>query len=398
MATPVHLEASSCYTNNPPPDPSSGTLLKHLSAPVGAFLRSPLLFDASHALDTPVVSNQAPTPQPQPLQAPPRTTQRFASLPTTIKHVLVATIARVRSLRKPRPPPTDPTPPHDQLLALLQHQLPPGATTSSGRQPLTPAQPWSVCVAAPPPTPTPNMPSHPPSMWSTPSASLCPACCSRYVGTAQQPLPTTAQELGRPSPRLRSVAAALTANPPPKGTAPPLPLLLNPVMPPSHVAVPGALLVADVSGFTQLTERLSTRGPAGVELLTRCLNSYFDKVHEHDVLSQTTRWTQVISTCEAYEGDVCRFAGDSLIVAFWAEDTTLPEATLRATCCAWDLGQHLGRARDGCNMRHQQRRRLPARPCRRQRAATAGGCGSPWQHRTQRQRLPQPPTARSDSV
>ena len=87
------------------------------------------------------------------------------------------------------------------------------------------------------------------------------------------------QELGRTAPRLRSVAAAKAANPLPPGGVPPLPLLLNPVMPPSHVAMPGALLVADVSGFTQLTERLlSTKGPIGVELLTRCLNSYFDKV------------------------------------------------------------------------------------------------------------------------
>lgn len=37
-------------------------------------------------------------------------------------------------------------------------------------------------------------------------------------------------------------------------------------------------MVADVSGFTKLTETLSKTGSAGVELLTNCINDYFGKV------------------------------------------------------------------------------------------------------------------------
>lgn len=37
-------------------------------------------------------------------------------------------------------------------------------------------------------------------------------------------------------------------------------------------------MVADVSGFTALTEALSVQGSVGVELLTRCMNRYFTQV------------------------------------------------------------------------------------------------------------------------
>lgn len=39
-----------------------------------------------------------------------------------------------------------------------------------------------------------------------------------------------------------------------------------------------AIMVADVSGFTALTEALSVQGSVGVELLTRCMNRYFTQV------------------------------------------------------------------------------------------------------------------------
>jgi DNA polymerase III delta subunit len=47
---------------------------------------------------------------------------------------------------------------------------------------------------------------------------------------------------------------------------------------PSMTTFTGAVMVADVTGFTQLTEILSKRGASGVELLTTCMNSYFTKV------------------------------------------------------------------------------------------------------------------------
>ena len=40
----------------------------------------------------------------------------------------------------------------------------------------------------------------------------------------------------------------------------------------------GAVLVADISGFTQLTKTLSTREAAGVEILTKCMNGVFGRV------------------------------------------------------------------------------------------------------------------------
>ena len=40
----------------------------------------------------------------------------------------------------------------------------------------------------------------------------------------------------------------------------------------------GTVMVADITGFTRLTERLGKQGTAGVELLTKCINNYFTRV------------------------------------------------------------------------------------------------------------------------
>ena len=96
----------------------------------------------------------------------------------------------------------------------------------------------------------------------------------------------------------------------------------------------GAVLVADISGFTQLTETLSTREAAGVEILTKCMNGVFGRV---------------IDVVRRYGGDVTRFAGDSVICAFWPveneqrlPDGGLAEATLRGVQCAAALSLQLG--------------------------------------------------------
>src|SRR5437762_1402015 len=65
-----------------------------------------------------------------------------------------------------------------------------------------------------------------------------------------------------------------------------------------------AVLFADISGFTALSERLTTRGPEGVEELTQVLNVYFGKL---------------IEVIAAHGGDVAKFAGDALL-AFWPVD------------------------------------------------------------------------------
>jgi class 3 adenylate cyclase/tetratricopeptide (TPR) repeat protein len=103
-------------------------------------------------------------------------------------------------------------------------------------------------------------------------------------------------------------------------------------------AQPMALLFADISGFTALTERLAQRGPAGVEELTRLLNISFG---------------QILDLIETHGGDVVKFAGDALL-AIWPAGphppapypiattdsqrqdtpTDLASATLRAAQCA----------------------------------------------------------------
>lgn len=81
----------------------------------------------------------------------------------------------------------------------------------------------------------------------------------------------------------------------------------------------GALLYADISGFTALTERLAPQGPAGVERLVQRLNAYFDRLI--DVLLD-------------HGGDVLKFAGDTLIVLFPDRDDGAAESVQHAAAAA----------------------------------------------------------------
>lgn len=40
-------------------------------------------------------------------------------------------------------------------------------------------------------------------------------------------------------------------------------------------------MVSDITGFTKLTEILSHQGSTGIELLTKCINNFFEKVCSH---------------------------------------------------------------------------------------------------------------------
>lgn len=88
---------------------------------------------------------------------------------------------------------------------------------------------------------------------------------------------------------------------------------------PSIERFPAAVLFADISGFTALTERLTRRGPAGAEELTQLLNAYFG---------------QLIEIVTNHGGDVVKFAGDGLLALWPADDEALPIATFRAVQCA----------------------------------------------------------------
>lgn len=114
---------------------------------------------------------------------------------------------------------------------------------------------------------------------------------------------------------------------------------------PGSDTFPAAVLFADISGFTALTEHLAQRGPSGAEDLTRLLNASFG--HLIDLVLQ-------------HGGDIVKFAGDGLL-AIWPADAptdaspgagqptasghspvetqpaahaTLATATLRAAQCA----------------------------------------------------------------
>jgi ABC-type oligopeptide transport system substrate-binding subunit/class 3 adenylate cyclase len=94
-----------------------------------------------------------------------------------------------------------------------------------------------------------------------------------------------------------------------------------------------AVLFADISGFTAMTERLAQRGPAGAEELTRLLNAYFG---------------QLIDFVTDYGGDVVKFAGDALIALWPTEgggegdgDEDLATVTRRAAQCSLVVQQHL---------------------------------------------------------
>ncbi len=88
----------------------------------------------------------------------------------------------------------------------------------------------------------------------------------------------------------------------------------------THSRFPAAVLFADISGFTRLSERLAGRGAHGVEDLTRILNSYFGRLIE------------IIHT---HGGDVAKFAGDALLAVWRAGDeAALASCVHAAANCA----------------------------------------------------------------
>ena len=68
----------------------------------------------------------------------------------------------------------------------------------------------------------------------------------------------------------------------------------SPIEAPVAEELQAAILFADISGFTLLTERMAEKGPTGVGLLARILNEYFG---------------QLIDIIHAYGGDVVKLRG-----------------------------------------------------------------------------------------
>lgn len=70
---------------------------------------------------------------------------------------------------------------------------------------------------------------------------------------------------------------------------------------PKQTQFQAAVLFADVSGFTALTEALAKKGEEGPEEMTLLLNRYF---------------TRIITVLESYGGAVVKFSGDAITVLF----------------------------------------------------------------------------------
>lgn len=85
----------------------------------------------------------------------------------------------------------------------------------------------------------------------------------------------------------------------------------------------GTVLIADVSGFTTITEQLAQRGAEGAEELTRLLNRYFGRI---------------IERIDARGGDIVRFAGDAILAVWTASDSgDLRESSQQAARCSLSL-------------------------------------------------------------
>lgn len=126
---------------------------------------------------------------------------------------------------------------------------------------------------------------------------------------------------------------------------------------------PAALFVADISGFTALTEQLVHRGPDGVEELSIILNAYFglliDLVLDHG-------------------GDIVEFTGDG-IIAVWPtplSNEDLPTLTYRAAQCGLLAQQMLHGYTSGDGVRLSLRIGIGAGDVL---AATIGGMLGRWE-------------------
>jgi len=100
----------------------------------------------------------------------------------------------------------------------------------------------------------------------------------------------------------------------------------TPLHAPALENFPAAVMLADISGFTALAERLAQHGESGSEELSRLLNIFFG---------------QLINIISAHGGDVLKFAGDAMLAAWPADEeavalqgAALQLAVRRAAQCA----------------------------------------------------------------
>lgn len=59
------------------------------------------------------------------------------------------------------------------------------------------------------------------------------------------------------------------------------------------------LFLADISGYTNLSEKLSAKGPRGAEEVSICLNNY---------------WENLVRITTKSGGDVFKYVGDAVVI------------------------------------------------------------------------------------
>jgi class 3 adenylate cyclase len=98
-------------------------------------------------------------------------------------------------------------------------------------------------------------------------------------------------------------------------------LAAGPLDQPASETLDAAVALLDISGFTQLTERLAAEGPIGAEKLQTTLNQCFGKL--------TAR-------ARHHGGEILKFPGDAVLVLWPVHDgETLVDVTHRAkSCCS----------------------------------------------------------------
>ncbi|MDP8911072.1 MAG: hypothetical protein M3M94_03285, partial [Actinomycetota bacterium] len=69
-------------------------------------------------------------------------------------------------------------------------------------------------------------------------------------------------------------------------------------------AIEGTLVFVDISGFTAMSERLSSRGKAGAEEVTEVMNATF---------------RPLLVVAYDYGGSLLKFGGDALLLFYWGD-------------------------------------------------------------------------------
>lgn len=92
----------------------------------------------------------------------------------------------------------------------------------------------------------------------------------------------------------------------------------------------GALLFADISGFTALTEKMGVLGREGAEELTVGTNQFFEKL---------------LAVIDRHDGDVLKFGGDALLVGF--HENVPPDEVVQCARHLLQVARRAGRLSTG---------------------------------------------------